>query len=318
LPNTYYAKHVAAWPESGARYLASFVVEYGIWIPLVVGLVALLSALRKRGSDENGQRTGRLVAQPAALIAIVVMIAHVAYYTFVIGGDHFEYRVYSHLVPWLFVVAIWLVTRVTTRTWLALALVVVFVISSWPIPWTHWRATRDLTTREQTNFLIQPVADRLPVWMRPLTSPWDGWQDWLIRHYVCMRHQEHKIFHRHQVAFLPSREEGAQIGWERRAVLARGNVGVPGWVLPEVAVIDLFGLNDRVIARSPIKTGGERRMAHDRDPIPGYVRCFRPNVVLLEGRAMINRRQITDDEIIACQRRDWLGEDAAGGGGGSE
>ena len=32
LPNTYYAKYVSPWPESGARYLASFVIENGVWV----------------------------------------------------------------------------------------------------------------------------------------------------------------------------------------------------------------------------------------------------------------------------------------------
>ena len=56
------------------------------------------------------------------------------------------------------------------------------------------------------------------------------------------------------------REEGARIRWEQRAVVALWTVGVVGWVLPEVAIIDRFGLNDRVIARAPPRhaDSGER------------------------------------------------------------
>ena len=40
LPNTYYAKQVAAWPEAGVRYFAAFVLEYAYWIWLALALVA--------------------------------------------------------------------------------------------------------------------------------------------------------------------------------------------------------------------------------------------------------------------------------------
>ena len=43
-------------------------------------------------------------------------------------------------------------------------------------------------------------------------------------------------------------------------------------------MIDTRGLNDYVIARSGVPAQSERRMAHDREPPPGYVRCFRPNL----------------------------------------
>ena len=32
LPNTYYAKVVAAWPEAGMHYLACFSFEHGAWL----------------------------------------------------------------------------------------------------------------------------------------------------------------------------------------------------------------------------------------------------------------------------------------------
>ena len=66
-------------------------------------------------------------------LAVAAVSAHVAYYTFVIGGDHFEYRVYSHLVPLLAVSGLWLAARSFASppqvvAWLALALAM-----SWPI-----------------------------------------------------------------------------------------------------------------------------------------------------------------------------------------
>ena len=122
-----------------------------------------------------------------------------------------------------------------------------------------------------------------------------------------MRRRGHQVFCEGQLAFWPTREEGARIGWEQRAVLAAPTVGVPGWVLPEVAIIDLFGLNDRVIARSPAKTDGERLMAHERTAPPGYVAAFRPNVFVNGGRIVVAPRAepLTDARIRAIEAADW-------------
>ena len=60
-------------------------------------------------------------------------------------------------------------------------------------------------------------------------------------------------------------------------------VGWPGWVLPDVAILDGRGLNDRVVARTAPPPGKRRHMAHDRKPPPGYVQCFRPNATARDG-----------------------------------
>lgn len=51
LPNTYYAKVVEAWPESGLRYLLCFVLEYGLWFAAVIIGWSLIGALLE--VDEN-------------------------------------------------------------------------------------------------------------------------------------------------------------------------------------------------------------------------------------------------------------------------
>jgi arabinofuranosyltransferase len=91
-------------------------------------------------------------------------------------------------------------------------------------------------------------------------------------------------------------------------VLAYHTIGVPGWVLPNVAVIDWFGLNDVVIAHSkPTRSASEaRQMAHDRGPPEGYIECFRPNVFVLKKYGFSVRpreRALTDAEIRACETR---------------
>jgi arabinofuranosyltransferase len=100
---------------------------------------------------------------------------------------------------------------------------------------------------------------------------------------------------------------GARIPWEYRRLLAVKTVGVPGWVFPNVAILDELGLNDRVIAHSPPAHPDHRLMAHDRETPEGYVECFQPNITVNKGRIhMLDDAPPLDDERIAdCETRFW-------------
>lgn len=300
LPNTYYAKYLGPWPEAGWRYAASFALEYGLWVWLPLVAAAGVSAWR-RGPPPLARWL------PGAL-AVAALAAHAAYYTLVIGGDHFEYRVYSGLVPLLFLSALLAAARLPWRPAAAAGALAVFVLASWPIPWVHWAETRGLRTAAETQQLVRPVAERFPAPLRPVVRAWDGWQAWLIRHLVCVRHQEHRVLTLEQARLWPPRVVGARVGWDGHPVLPARVVGMVSWVYPNVAVLDLFGLNDRVVARSPLPPG-ERLMAHARVPPPGYVECFRPNARFQAGRLRFvpRDRPLTDAEIRDCEARDWLG-----------
>jgi arabinofuranosyltransferase len=312
LPNTYYAKHVAAWPESGLRYAASFVLEYGVWVWLLLLLALVVSSLLRVRSRTRDFRSGHLIdllsQGHVAFLCIAGVVAHALYYTLLVGGDHFEYRVYSHLIPLLFVSTPWIASRIDASPRFVIAALTIFVLASWPIPWTHWLHTKDLRSREETFRLFAPVSPHLPVVLAPISRPWDALQQWLIERSVCRRHQEHKIFYQFQKAKLPTRAAGSEISWSQRVVYGGTTVGVLGWVLPEVAIIDQWGLNDRVVARSPIKQRPHRMMAHDRWPPPGYLECFRPNLVLTYGKKIILEEReppLDDEQIRECEARDW-------------
>ncbi len=72
-------------------------------------------------------------------------------------------------------------------------------------------------------------------------------------------------------------------GWKPYEKMARGwlpddilvlwtNIGVPSYYLPDLKVIDSYGLTDATIARNPVTIlNHERTMAHDRQPPPGYL-----------------------------------------------
>jgi arabinofuranosyltransferase len=304
LPNTYYAKYTGIWPESGIRYAASFVLEYGIWVWLLVAGVWIYREARAL----RPPLLAALWSSRNAFAAVGLLLAHWLYYTFAIGGDHFEYRVYSHLVVLLWITAIWMLLRIRPDRRLVYGVLGFFLLVSLPIPWLHWSLTHEIRTRPDSFRLEQPLAAHFPPPLDRVVGSWDRWQQWLIEHSVCMRHQEHRIFHLRRVSVLPTRENGALISWDQRAVFAEGSVGVVGWVLPNVAIIDALGLNDRVVARLPPPERPQgRQMAHERKSPRAYVACFRPNVypVITERIVKIASRPLSDDEIRACEARDW-------------
>lgn len=319
LPNTYYAKYVAPWPESGVRYFLSYLLEYALWVWLAVLAVVWWRAYRSCRRHATGP--GRDALRPAArprllagaladhagiLIAGATLVLHAAYYTLMIGGDHFEYRVYSHLVVPLLVSFLWLLGRLGTGSRGAVALFAGFILLSLPVPWTHWAQSRHLEARQV--MLKVAVADSFPRPLRWYARWFDELQSWLIDHLVCIRHQEHKIFHRHLHDIFPPRAAGLRLSREGFPVLASTNVGVAAWKLPHVSIIDLLGLNDHVIARSTRAAVGERYMLHERRPPRGYVASFRPNVAIRpEGGVEIRARAapLTSDEIVLIERRWW-------------
>jgi arabinofuranosyltransferase len=93
LPNTYFAKVVAPWPEAGLHYLLCFGVEHGAWLGVPI-TVAWLAVEFRRGAA-NVSRV--LLDNLPAIAAVAAVLFHGGYYVFKVGGDHFEYRVFSQL-----------------------------------------------------------------------------------------------------------------------------------------------------------------------------------------------------------------------------
>jgi arabinofuranosyltransferase len=324
FPNTFYAKYVAAWPESGIRYVLSFCMEYSLWVWLLLAGAFLWKAARGLSARRPGLRMSQL-------IVTAVIAGHFSYYTFVVGGDYFEYRVYNHLILLLFISSVWLADRVFTRSRAAVGTMVLFVLLSYPIPWAHWHASKDLNTREQTKGMVLPVAPYFPWPMNYYVSVFDDLQRWLMVHMVCVRHQEHKVTAEFQLGRYPTREEGMAKFEPGNDVTYKFAVGIIGWVMPHTAIIDIYGLNDYVVARTPSPAHSSipwkatveasvmerepqlRRMAHEHIALKDYVACFRPNLYVTRdgktGRLQFHRdaerEAPTREEIIDCEETWW-------------
>jgi arabinofuranosyltransferase len=314
LPNTYAAKYVSPWPESGWRYWLSFTMEYALWFWLLLVLIFIVISVRQRFAYVRTQGAAAWLTFTApgsrgfvraGIIGALLM--HFAYYTFSIGGDHFEYRVYSHLIVLIFVSTLWLMNALQFKALSAVIFLCLFVVCGWAIPWTHWALTQPLTAHAQTQFLVAPVAPQFPAVIRPYFQLFDDIQSWLIKHRVCIRHQEHKILALERAGFYPSRERGLLISPDGHPVYVASSVGVISWRFPTVNVIDWLGLNDYVIARNPVDPARSRQIAHDRFPPVGYTQCFQPNLkIVADNKFVIAQRQADADTVIKdCERRIW-------------
>ena len=245
LPNTYYAKVVAPWAEAGIRYLECFCFENSGWLWLPIALVWLLLELR-HGPKVALRRHADNLPQVAAVAATLV---HVGYYVLRVGGDPFEYRVLSHLIPLGALSAAAMVAskcagvRVPVACTAALGLGAV-------VGWIHLALTdKKLTVH------YQPLAAKVPAWLQPIVHWHDRNQAWLHAHIICGRSHQHALFLEATLAELPERSRMTADPNDLPVASFRG-VGVAGWVLPDCYVIDMHGLNDWVVARTPVRTWG--------------------------------------------------------------
>ena len=319
LPNTYYAKVTGVWPESGIRYALSFMLEYALWFWLaLVMVVCLLNIVAfLRGSFRSRIHTTPLakmysifnptVESVIKALLITTLTIHVSYYTFIVGGDHFEYRAYSYLILFIFISFLWLLNKCNCTRRSSIILFVTFILLSYPVPWTHWWMSHNLKTRKETFIMKIPIAKHWPQSIQWYARAFDDLQFWLIDHSVCLRHQEHKVFHLHQKHSFPSRSEGMKVYYGNYPIAVKSSVGVLSWVYPKIFFIDRLGLNDYVIARHQRLKPDDKKMAHERRPPEGYIECFKPNVTIefRTGRVLIYFRdkELTAEDIIQCESR---------------
>ncbi|MBL9077854.1 MAG: hypothetical protein JNL08_10140 [Planctomycetes bacterium] len=247
LPNTFYAKVSAPWPEAGSRYFLSFAFEHGVFAWLPLALVWLVVEARRA----RGQLTASLWRQLPRVAAVAAVLVHLAYYTLRVGGDPFEYRVLSQLVPLGALSAAAMAARLRSGALVPVA-VMLGLGAAASVGWVHYAYSEPKLAVYYT-----PVAPQLPRWLQPLWRHHDRWQAWLHMQVLCGRPRVHAQFLDGQRAIFPPRERHAYDAEDRPVIALRG-VGYSGWALPDVAIVDELGLNDWVAARTPAAELGHR------------------------------------------------------------
>ncbi|TNF34793.1 MAG: hypothetical protein EP312_05485 [Gammaproteobacteria bacterium] len=299
LPNTYYAKYTGPWPEAGVRYFASYVLENGLWWFLLLlalwwpriiwdktrKLAASYSGFGFRGVIDHYFKTSAI--SDSVLVTFIVCLC---YYTLIVGGDVFEYRVYSASVPVVFFALLYLCNKFLSTKKSLIIIVFLHVFLALPFAWLHWWEARkippEIAANEDRAVLLEPV---LPKGLKWYGRQLDSMQQWLIPRVICGRHHTQVHFTNYLLSMMPEREQYGTWNPEAIDVLPAQAVGVVGWMLPGVAIIDLLGLNDWVVARTPVKIGKKRHMAHDREAPIEYVMAFKPNMWMDFNHAEIRR-----------------------------
>lgn|GEM_PF-2344640 len=301
LPNTFYAKVVRPWPEAGARYLLSFVLEYALFVPavfLVVGIIASVVEMKRRHAAPRLMRTLRTAAALGAPIVVA------AYYTVVVGGDYLEYRPFLTFVPLVLLGVLWSARATLPRRpwWAAVALLVTIVAGS-ALSLLHFRIQSQKYVLFKREFV--PIAPEVPALLRGYVSRFDELQEWLVDRKICRRYHMHKAL----TAFLQSQTPPREV-WSKKCpssgrdipVAAEYAVGYVGWALSTVAILDMHGLNDFVVARSPVtQSNDDRALGHDRFPPFGYVECFQPNVERKMSVVVPRDPPLTGLDIANCE-----------------
>lgn len=306
LPNTYLAKVLDPWPEMGIRYFKLFVVQYGyfLWVPLA--LCALWVARRALISPRAWARN------LPGLVALGALLAHTAYYVLRVGGDHFEFRVLAHWPALLMIAAVWMLSWVARRgAWVGAGMALL-TLAGGVIAWPDWIQNREIED-SRAQRMSRPVAPKLPTWLGPWTELHDQLEKAATRQAVAISHQTHRTFAIRHGRNYPAREDAlaaldasvwdpGRIDADAYPVHKASSVGLPAWRMPTVAVIDILGLNDEVVARTEPSSERLRVMAHTRRPPAGYVDCFQPNVKATSTLKVRPRREpLSWDGIARCQ-----------------
>ena len=292
LPNTYYAKHVRPWYESGFRYLWAAALETGLYLLLPLAAVAARERWR-------AHRDGSFA------LPLLLMGVHMVY-VMRIGGDFFEYRPLDFYWPLLALPAavgvMHLGSRLAAGSWCSrlsglvglgarACAVAVFVpvlfyagaiqgallfegaaIRSY-VEWvSRWHV--ELDSDNAGWLLAAPGMPMLVAISNDLRRLAD--QQFVARSFARLR--EFAAFRIRQYKAYEHMERGAL---PPDALMTAGALGIRSYYLPDLKVIDRFGLTDATVARNPVTHANhERKIAHDRRPPPGYLEERGVNITL--------------------------------------
>ena len=289
LPNTYYAKHVRPWYESGFRYLTVAALETGLYLLLPLAFAALRTRWRMHRDSTY-------------TLALLCVIIHMAY-LLSIGGDHFEYRPLDFYWPLLALPAAEGIAHLGSwisaglRSFLpnpiraargeayavALLLPVLFYANSiQAVLLFQGAAIRERIISlhielDQANAGWLLAAPGMPA----LAAISNDLRRQSSIQFIGASSAEHREFANWQL-----HSWGPYLKMERGflpndALMQGGGLG-RFYYLSDLKVIDIHGLTDATVARTPVNHANDQRIiAHDRQPSPEYLKQRGVNIVVL-------------------------------------
>lgn len=278
LPNTYYAKHVRPWYESGFRYLWAATLETGLYLLLPLAWVALRERWRR---DRDG-----------TYALVLLCIGTHLYYLLRIGGDHFEYRPLDFYWPLLALPAAEGIAHLGARVAASLRrkralvrgrgvdyprawAVVLFV----PVLFYASAIQGVLLFEGPVLFRSAPELDEehhrwlfAAPGMPALVAISNNLNQQSVRQLVGSRITTSREDSNKRIREWQPYEEALRGIIPDDALMSRGDIGIPPYYVPNLTIIDYHGLADTTVAHNPVTSPNyERTIAHDRRPPPGYL-----------------------------------------------
>ena len=310
LPNTYYAKYTGPWYDMGILYLTTAALDTGLYLLLPLAGVGIWSRWRAHRGD---------LAFALPLMCIIPHMRHLMQ----IGGDLFEYRPLDFYWPLLAVPAaagiVWLggaiasrARRMRTFTWRrviasssvwALLLFVPIVIYANAIQGTLlYRSAAVPGSRiiSDPEFDVRSLGWLLAVpGVQALVEASNALHAAIYMHDVALPISVFSV----RTSFNLDNWGPYQRAWPDvipdDAVLFTKSAGILPYSVPNLTIVDEYGLTDKTTARSTFTRVGKRRMAHERIPPPGYAEERGVNFILY--RAQTNAADALEVASYAVQ-----------------
>ena len=269
LPNTYYAKIVRPWWGGGFRYYLAAAVDTGLYLLLPLALLALRTAWRSRGD----------ISYALPLLCIFVHIVGVMR----VGGDHFEYRPLDFYWPLLSVPVSAAILDLGSHLSRATFLRRFIRLTA---PYRHGSPAR---ARLLSLVIFTPVLFYCSAIQGTLLFAGAHFVGYTNRSHIELNHRNAKL-----LLLAPGMEALASISNDLRRLAANRSTGLPffehrayaaqrfrqwrpyegmdrgsipadavaaeeaigilSYYLPDLKIIDIYGLNDATVARNPVRT----------------------------------------------------------------
>ncbi len=280
LPNTYYAKHVRPWYESGFRYLVAAAIETGLYLLLPLAFFALRSRWQRHCDGTYA-------------LSLLCVFAHMAY-LLPIGGDHFEYRPLDFYWPllalpaaeaiallgakaadslrqlprptaWTIGGGIFTIAFFLPILFYANAIQGVLLFEGAAMSGRPWKVFIELNEENAALTLAAPAMPALVAVSNDLRRQ-------STQQHVGTPFPEHRGFKIDQELHYRAYEEMERGFIPDDALMYDGGLG-KFYYIPDLKVIDFHGLTDATVARTPVTlSNAERLMAHDREPSQAYLK----------------------------------------------